>query len=157
MALSAQVSVPLPYSPVPLTGQTLALPLVVALLGTRGGTLALFAYLAEGFAGAPVFAPNALYGSSAGYLLAYPIAAYATGRLFDLGLWNSFAGRALAIFCGTLLVFAGGVIWLAHFVGWPAAFALGVVPFIIGDIVKVLLAAGAAPWVRKCGAGIPRL
>ncbi len=154
------MSIPVPFSPVPITGQTLGLALVVALLGTRGGTLAAIAYLAEGAAGLPVFAPTGhfLYpglavfiSPSGGYLLAFPLAAFVTGWLFDRGLWNSYAGRALAVLLGSLVVFAGGAAWLSHLVGPGAAFTLGVAPFIIGDVLKTLVAAAAAPWVRKSG------
>ena len=159
IALGAQISLPVPFSPVPITLQTLALALVVALLGTRGGTLAAVAYLAEGAAGLPVFAPAGrfypgfafFFGPTGGYLIAFPIAAFVTGWLFDRGLWHGFAARALAILIGSLAVLAGGAVWLQHFVGWSNAFALGVAPFLIGDFAKTLVAAAAAPWVRKSG------
>lgn len=156
MALGAHVAVLLPWSPVPVTGQTLALPLVVALLGARGATISLVLYLAEGIAGLPVFAPvgggtlgiASLFGPSAGYLVAFPIAAYAIGRLFDAGLWPTFFGRAAAIALGSAIVLAGGAAWLAHFVGIERAIALGIAPFLIGDALKTLIAAAIAPWVR---------
>ncbi len=160
IALGAQMSFAVPFSPVPITGQTLALPLVVALLGTRAATLAALAYLAEGAIGLPVFAPAggfapgfaAFFGPTGGYLIAFPLAAFVTGWLFDRGLWNGFAGRTFAILTGSLVVLAGGAAWLAHFIGWNAAFTLGVLPFAIGDALKTLAAAAAAPWVRKSGA-----
>jgi biotin transport system substrate-specific component len=91
------------------------------------------------------------FGPTGGYLIAFPIAAFVTGWLFDRGLWQGFAARALAILIGSLVVLAGGAVWLQHFVGWNAAFALGVTPFLIGDFAKTLVAAAAAPWVRKSG------
>jgi biotin transport system substrate-specific component len=156
MALCAQISIHVPFSPVPITGQTFAVPLIVALLGTRGATLSLVLYLAEGVAGLPVFAPTLpilpgflkLFGPTGGYLVAFPLAAYVTGRLLERGLWPSYAGRVAAIFLGSLVVFAGGAAWLAHYVGWPLAIATGVVPFILGDVLKTLLAAAVLPWVR---------
>jgi biotin transport system substrate-specific component len=159
MALGAHVAVPVPWSPIPVTCQTLALPLVVALLGARGATLSLVLYLGEGVAGLPVFAPvgggalgiASLFGPSAGYLIAFPIAAYAIGRLFEAGLWPTFFGRAAAIALGSAVVLAGGAAWLAHFMGIERAIALGVAPFLIGDALKTLLAAGIAPWVRASG------
>jgi biotin transport system substrate-specific component len=159
LALGAQISLPVPFSPVPITGQTLALPLVVALLGTRSATLAAIVYLAEGAAGLPVFAPTgqfypgfaAFFGPTGGYLVAFPLAAFVTGWLFDRGLWNGFASRALAILTGSILVLAGGAAWLAHFTGANAAFTLGVAPFVLGDFVKTLVAAALAPWLRKSG------
>jgi len=153
MALGAHVSIPVPWSPVPITGQTFALALVVALLGTRGAVAALLVYLAEGAAGLPVFSPGGSMLTSGGYLIAFPIAAFVTGWLFDRGLWQSYFGRVVAIAAGTAVVFAGGATWLAHFVGIGPAFALGIAPFLIGDALKTLAAAAAAPWVRRGNIG----
>jgi biotin transport system substrate-specific component len=155
MALGAHVSIPVPWSPVPITGQTFALALVVALLGTRGAVAALIVYLAEGALGLPVLSPHGepaalrFIGPTGGYLIAFPLAAFVTGWLFDRGLWKSYLGRVVAIAAGTAVVFAGGASWLAHFVGVGPAFALGVAPFLIGDVLKTLAAAAAAPWVRR--------
>jgi biotin transport system substrate-specific component len=159
MALGAHVAVPVPWSPVPVTCQTLALPLVVALLGARGAAISLVLYLGEGVAGLPVFAPVAdgaigiarLLGPSAGYLVAFPVAAYAIGLLFDAGFWRTFFGRAAAIALGSAIVLACGAGWLAHYVGAERAFALGIAPFLIGDVLKTLVAASIAPWVRAGG------
>lgn len=156
MALSAQVSLHVPFSPVPITGQTFAIPLIVALLGTRGATLALVLYLAEGVAGLPVFAPVLpilpgllkLMGPTGGFLVAFPFAAFVTGRLLERGLWDSYAGRVAAVFLGSLVVFAGGAAWLAHYAGWAVAVTVGVVPFLLGDVLKTLLAAALMPWLR---------
>jgi biotin transport system substrate-specific component len=158
MAASAQVAVPVPFSPVPITGQTLALPLIVALLGTRAATLAMVAYLIEGASGLPVFAQHQggafwLVGApTAGYLWAFPVAALATGWLFDRGLWRNVAGRFVAVFLGTSVVFVFGAAWLAHVVGGlgPALVA-GVYPFIAGDLVKTALAAIFAKPVARLG------
>jgi len=149
MAIGAHLAVNVPFSPVPITGQTLALPLVVALLGTRAGVAAMLLYLAEGAVGLPVFAPAttpgilALVGPTAGYLWAFPVAAYVIGALFDFGLSRRFAGRAIAVIAGDAVVFGLGALWLSHFVGIDKAFALGVAPFLIGDGLKVAIAAGA--------------
>jgi len=157
MALGAHVAIPVPWSPVPVTGQTFALALVVALLGTRGAVAALIVYLGEGALGLPVFSTGgsalSFVGPTGGYLIAFPIAAFVTGWLFDRGLWNSYFGRVIAIAAGTAVVFAGGASWLAHFVGIGPAFALGVAPFLIGDVLKTLAAAAAAPWVRRGNIG----
>ena len=156
MALSAQVSVHVPFSAVPITGQTFAIPLVVALLGTRGAVLALVLYLAEGVAGLPVFAPSLpvlpgflkLFGPTGGYLIAFPPAAYVTGRLLERGWWDSYAGRVAAVFLGSLVVFAGGAAWLAHYAGWAVAVTAGVLPFVLGDVLKTLAAAAIMPVLR---------
>jgi biotin transport system substrate-specific component len=141
MALSARISVPVPFSPVPITGQTLALPIVVALLGTRQATFAMLAYLAEGAAGLPVFAPSVnpgiavLVGPTAGYLWSYPVAAWVIGALYDRGFAGGYFRRWIAIFLGTLV--------LSVLLGPKVAFFAGVAPFVLGDLAKVTLAASA--------------
>jgi biotin transporter BioY len=164
LALGAQLSIPLPMGMPPITGQTFALALVVALLGTRGAALAAVVYLAEGALGLPVFSPHGLpglarfIGPSAGYLIAFPIGAYVTGVLFDRGLWSSYTGRLVAIALGTAVVFLGGAAWLAHFVGsFPKALVVGIAPYLIGDALKTIVAAGVAPYVRAAGEKVPRL
>ncbi len=157
MALGAHVAIPVPFSPVPITGQTFALALIVALLGTRGATVAMLLYIAEGFTGLPVFAPLGKLGPSAGYIFAFPLAAFVTGWLFDRGLYGHYVTRVLAILAGTVVVFIGGSSWLAAIVGWPAALATGVVPFLAGDAIKTLAAAAAAPYVRGAGKSVPQL
>ena len=160
MYLSAQVSVPAnPFWGVPITLQTLAIPVLVALLGRELGTLAVLAYLAEGVAGLPVFqghlgglarfvGPTATTG---GYLIGFPIAAYAVGTLYRAGLDRSYALRFVAVFLGTALVFVSGVLWLdAYFFhDLGKSIAAGVVPFIAGDIAKCLVAAALRP--RRIG------
>ncbi|TAM75409.1 biotin transporter BioY [bacterium] len=150
MTLGAHVAVHVPFSPVPITGQTLALPIIVALLGTRRSVAAMLLYLAEGATGLPVFAPSgvpgflALIGPTAGYLWSFPLAAYIIGSLFDLGLIGHVAGRALATIAGELVIFSLGAIWLSHFVGIDKALILGVAPFMIGDALKVAIVAVSA-------------
>lgn len=145
MALAAKVNVPM--VPVPITGQTLAIPLLVALLGRNGATLALLAYLLEGAAGLPVFASGALLSATGGYLLAFPIAAFAIGLLFERGLDRNYLTRFIAILAGTALVFAAGVAWLVavYHLSSANAVAAGVLPFMIGDALKCAIAAGVTP------------
>jgi biotin transport system substrate-specific component len=152
MALAAKVSIPM--YPVPITGQTLAIPLLVALLGRNGATFAILAYLAEGAVGLPVFASGGLLSATGGYLLAFPAAAFAIGLLFERGFDRNYVRRFIAIFAGTTLVFAGGVAWLvAVFHLSPQnSIAAGVLPFMIGDGVKCALAAGLAPVWPKIAA-----
>ncbi|HEX8151433.1 MAG TPA: biotin transporter BioY [Pyrinomonadaceae bacterium] len=150
-AAAAQVSVPLPFTPVPLTGQTFAVLLTGALLGPRLGALAMLAYLAEGAAGLPFFRGGAggaghFSGATAGYLLAFPAAAYVTGRLAERGWDRRFLTAALAMALGSFVILACGWAWLAlMFKGGAEAFRLGVAPFLPGDVVKVALAAAALP------------
>jgi biotin transport system substrate-specific component len=156
LAVSAHVAVPM--LPVPVTLQTLAVPLLVLALGRNLAVMATLLYLAEGTLGLPVFAPVAgpsgLIGPSAGYLWMYPVAAFITGLLLDRGLATTYAGRWAAIFAGTVLVFAGGVWWLTVVYGFnpAAAFAAGVVPFVIGDLLKVSLAAALPSQAAKIAA-----
>ncbi len=157
MALGAHVAIPVPFSPVPITGQTFTLAIVVALLGTRGATVSMLLYIAEGFTGLPVFAPLGKLGPTSGYIFAFPLAAFATGWLFDRGWYDRYWTRALAILAGTIAVFLGGSSWLAAIVGWPVALATGVLPFLVGDALKTLAAAAAAPYVREAGKNVPHL
>ena len=150
-AAAAQLVVPLPFTPVPLTGQTFAVLLTGALLGPRLGALAMLAYLAEGAAGLPFFRGGAggvghLAGPTAGYLFAFPAAAYVTGALAERGWDRRFVTAAAAMALGSLVILAGGWAWLAVVTGDAAkAFQLGVGWFIVGDVVKVALAAAALP------------
>jgi biotin transport system substrate-specific component len=152
VALSAQVVVPLPWTPVPVTGQTFAVLLTGALLGSRLGALAMLAYLAEGAAGLPFFRGGAggahylFLSPTAGYLLAFPAAAFVTGLLAERGWDRRFARAAAAMWLGSLVILASGWAWLALFYTTPsAAFGAGVAPFLVGDVVKIALAAAALP------------
>ena len=150
-AAAAQVVVPLPWTPVPLTGQTFAVLLTGALLGPRLGALAMLAYLAEGAAGLPFFSGGAggyahLSGATAGYLLAFPAAAYVTGLLAERGWDRRFLTAAAAMGLGSLVILAGGWAWLTALSGDAAqALRLGVGWFLVGDVVKIALAAAVLP------------
>ena len=161
-AAAAQVVVPLPFTPVPLTGQTFAVLLTGALLGPRLGALAMLAYLAEGAAGLPFFRAGAgglahLAGPTAGYLFAFPAAAYVTGHFAERGWDRRFLTAAAAMALGSLVILAAGWAWLALATGAAGgAFRLGVLPFLPGDLVKIALAAAALPAGRallRRGAG----
>jgi biotin transport system substrate-specific component len=161
-ALGAQLSVPI--GPVPVSLQTLFVSLAGLLLGARLGAYSQLAYLAIGAAGLPVFAQGAglpyLLGPTGGYLLAFPVAAALTGWLAQrIGARPGLAGTALlvlATLAGTVPVFLGGWAQLAAYTGDPArAFAVGVAPFLAGDVVKVLLAVLVAGRLRA--RTLPRL
>jgi biotin transport system substrate-specific component len=154
-ALGARLSVPI--GPVPVSLQTLAVSLAGLLLGARLGAYSQLTYLAVGAAGLPVFAQGAglayLLGPTGGYLLAFPVAAALTGwlaqRITTTGT-RGVALLALATLLGTLPVFLGGWAQLTAYTGDPArAFAVGVLPFIAGDVVKVLLAVLVAGRLRR--------
>ena len=157
-ALSAQIAVPLPFSPVPLTGQTFGVLLTGALLGPRLGALAMLLYLIEGACGLPFFAGGAFglarfAGPTGGYLVAYPLAAALVGWLATRGWDRRPLTMLAAMLLGSLVIFALGAAWLAHFVGASHALTLGVLPFLPGDAVKALLAARLLPlgwkWMGK--------
>ena len=159
MALSAQFVIPLPWTPVPITGQTFVVLLTGALLGSRLGALAMIAYLIEGASGLPFFRAGAggagyLFASpTTGYLLSYPAAAFVVGLLAERGWDRRFMTAAAAMMIGSIIILLSGWAWLARFVGPTGAWQAGVAPFIIGDLIKVVLAAAVLPsgWaiVRK--------
>lgn len=150
-ALAAQVVIPLPWTPVPITGQTFAVLLTGALLGSRLGALAMLAYLIEGASGLPFFAAGGsgverlLFSPTSGYLLAYPAAAFVTGLLAERGWDRRFLTAAAAMAIGSLVILLGGWAWLTRFVGAMGAWNMGVAPFLVGDVVKIALAAAVLP------------
>lgn len=147
VAAAAQVSVPLPGTPVPMTLQPLAVILVGAWLGPSLGAASLLCYLAAGAAGVPVFTPSAvlppgvgrLLGPTGGYLLAYPLAAYAVGRAAGNG--QRLLRVAAAALAGLLLIHLGGLAQLMLITGNAAQAArFGTLPFLLGDVGKLVLA-----------------
>ena len=145
VAIAAQIAVPLPGTPVPMTLQPLAVLLVGALLGPGLGASAMLLYLGLGAAGLPVFTPYGLpgvarlVGPTGGYLLAYPVAAFAVGKIAGDG--RRAARLALAAFAGLVLIHLGGLAQLALLTGsGSGAVRLGTLPFIVGDLAKVALA-----------------
>jgi biotin transport system substrate-specific component len=162
VALCAHVSVPLYFTPVPVTLQTMAVILVGLTLGPALGSAALLLYLAEGAMGLPVFSPNGpggiaqLLGPTAGYLFSYPLAAAAAGgviraaRAVRLGQ-SQLPAAILAGLAASFFIFAMGAGWLAHLLplNANAAWHLGVQPFLPGEILKISAAAGAYTALRK--------
>ncbi len=152
VALFAQMEIPLPFSPVPITAQTFAVLLVGATLGSRRGAAALLTYLAEGALGLPFFAGGAsglrvLSGATAGYLFGFVLAAYVIGLLAERGLERNLRTSLLPFLVGTVIIYACGVTWLAILVGsLTKAITLGVLPFLIGDACKMIAAALALPF-----------
>lgn len=142
VALAAQIAVPLPGTPVPLTLQPLAVLIVGALLGSWLGASSLVFYLALGAAGLPVFTPIGLpgvarlVGPTGGYLLAYPLAAYAVGALTRGA--TGYARLALAALAGLVLIYLGGLAQLFLLTGSiRAAARFGTLPFLAGDLIKL--------------------
>jgi biotin transport system substrate-specific component len=158
--VAAQVSIPLPFTPVPFTLQPMIVLLGGAALGSRLGLSAQVLYLAAGIAGLPVFAASPvlpqgvarLLGPTGGYLMSYPLAAFAAGYLAERGFDRRYLTSVLAMAAGLVIVFAFGVGWIAigaPHLGWHAALATGLYPFIPADILKVFLAAAVLPAAWK--------
>ena len=156
-AAAAQLSFPLPFTPVPFTIQPMIVLIGAAALGSRLGALAQIFYLMLGVAGLPVFAfspelPQGvarLVGPTGGYLMAYPIAAFVTGFLAERGLDRRYLTSILAMGVGLSLIFAGGVLWIARVAGVEIALATGLYPFIIVDVIKVVAAGLVLPTAWK--------
>lgn len=154
VALSAQLVVRLPFTPIPVTGQTLGVLLVGAALGARRGAAALALYLAEGAAGLPVFAGGAagliyLLGPTGGYLFSFPLAAFVTGLAAERGWDRNVLTTAMAMMLGVGLIFALGILWLSFFVGWDRVWVAGLLPFLPGAAIKIAVAAAALPVAWK--------
>ncbi len=151
VALFAQVRIPLPFTPVPITGQTFAVLLVGAALGARRGAAALTLYLLEGALGLPFFAGgrgglHVLSGATAGYLFGFVLAAWLTGRLAERGLERNVRTSLLPFVAGSLVIYICGLAWLTVVRGsLRQAIILGLLPFLPGDAVKLLAAALALP------------
>ncbi len=153
VAVLAQVEIPL--QPVPMTGQTFAVLLVGAALGSKRGSASLVLYLAEGTLGLPFFAGGAhgvgvLTGATAGYLIGFIGAAYVIGRLAEQGLERSVRTSFIPFLAGTAIIYLCGVTWLAVVLGsFSQAVAFGLVPFLIGDAIKLIAAGLALPAAWK--------
>jgi biotin transport system substrate-specific component len=155
--LCAQIAVPLPWTPVPITGQTFGVLLVALLLGARRSALTMGLYLLEGVAGWPVFQPFGLPGAArllgptAGYLWAFPVAAFATGwaaeRIDNLRSRTGMARLIGCVLLGHALILGGGVVWLASVVGlgFTEGLKQGLAPFALIDVtLKTGLVVGVA-------------
>ena len=155
-AVAAQISIPLPFTPVPFTFQPMVVLVGAAALGSRLGVASQLLYLALGLAGLPVFAwspalPQGaarLLGPTGGYLMAYPFAAFLTGWLAERGFDRRYLTAVVAMVCGLVVVYAGGVGWLmmaSARLGFAAALAAGFYPFVLADLAKLLVASGVMP------------
>src|SRR6266851_3698567 len=160
-AIAAQISVPLPFTPVPFTFQPMVVLVGAAALGSRLGMFSQILYLALGIAGLPVFAASPLLpqgaarllGPTGGYLMSYPFAAFVAGALAERGFDRRYLTAVVAMVCGLAVVFAGGILWLT-IAGQPShslssALAAGFFPFIIPDLLKLLVAASVLPGLWK--------
>jgi biotin transport system substrate-specific component len=158
VALCARVSVPLPFTPVPLTLQNFGVLAVGLLLGSRRGFAALALYLVEGAFGMPVFSPSIqlgvgmarILGPTGGFLMAYPLVAFVAGWIYEKSS-RSFGWAALSSVVAEVVLFAGGLSWLAaltHSVS--LAIRYGLYWFVFAEVIKVLMAAAvAARWHQQ--------
>jgi biotin transport system substrate-specific component len=163
--LSAQISIPVPGSPVPITGQTFGVLLVGGALGFRRGLASVALYVLIGLIGLPFFAEgkgglSVILGARGGYLIGFLFAGALVGRLAELGWDRRILGALGAMAIGNLVIYLVGVPWLMAVQHYDLAtgIAKGFTPFLIGDAVKLLLAAGAFPaawWLvgRRPGEG----
>ena len=145
IALFAPISIPLPFTPVPIATQPHVVLFLAVLLGSKRGSLAVLSYLFQGAIGLPVFAGGkagllCLAGPTGGYLVGYVVAAYVTGLLFEKLKERTPTRAFLAMAVGNLTIFVFGLSWLSHFVGLQKAFLLGMLPFLLGDFIKLVVA-----------------
>jgi len=151
VGIFAQVKIPLPFTPVPLTGQTFAVLLVAAALGSKRGAASMAFYVALGAIGLPIFAGGAsgmayFSGATLGYLIGFVLAAFVVGLLAERGLERSVRTSIIPFLVGTVIIYACGVLWLALILDSVGkALAAGFVPFVIGDVIKLIAAALALP------------
>ena len=153
VAVCAHITIPLPFTPVPLTVQNFGVLLVGLMLGSRRGFAALALYLAEGAMGLPVFSPIGpggvahLLGPTGGFLLAYPLVAWVAGYVMEHGR-RSFARAAIGGLLGEAVLFTSGLAWLTVLThSMVQAFRWGLYWFLFAEVIKVLMAAGiAARW-----------
>jgi biotin transport system substrate-specific component len=160
LALTARISLPLPFWPVPITGQTLGVLLVGTLFGPRRGAAAVAAYVLEGLAGLPVFAGGAagigvLFGPTGGFLVGFVPAAAIAGAM--AGTTRPVWLRLIGLLLASLAIYLVGVPWSAVVTGapWSMAILYGLLPFLPGDAVKAALAAAVTPagaaWLARTG------
>ncbi len=150
IALMAQLAIRLPFSPVPVTGQTLAVLLIGALLGKRRGVATVMLYLTEGAMGLSVFAGGTsgavvLAGPTGGYLMGFVFTAALVGWLAERGCDRHLLTTAGAMLLGNAVIYLTGVFWLTQFVSVKNAIAAGMLPFIAGDLCKIALATATLP------------
>jgi biotin transport system substrate-specific component len=137
---------------IPITGQTFAVLLTGALLGSRLGAAAVIAYLIEGAIGLPFFAAGGagllrFFGPTGGYLVAFPAAAFITGAFAEHGWDKRYVTAVAAMAIGSVVIFLGGWAWFAVLTNTPpvAAFKIAVAPFLLGDVIKIALGAAVLP------------
>ena len=150
IALSARLKVLLPFSPVPVTAQTFAVLMIGALFGAKLGCLAALAYIVEGALGLPFFSSGGGYtvflGRTGGYLIGFVPAAYVTGFLAQKGWDRRIGTTVLAMIFGNIVIYTFGLLWLSRLMGISkSVLSVGLYPFIVFDLAKIVLAAAVLP------------
>ena len=150
IAAAAQLAIPLPFTPVPVTGQSFAVLLIGIFYGSKRGAFTVIAYLSEGISGLPVFAGGtagfaALAGPTGGYLIGFIFASYAAGFLAEKKMDRNIWTAGIVMFVSSMIIFVFGVSRLVTFVGFTKAIELGFLPFLAGDILKTVLSAAILP------------
>ena len=168
ISLLAQIAIPVPGSPVPVTGQTLAVLLIGTTYGARLGFITFATYILAGVAGAPIFAPSAtaanhgldrLLGATGGYLVGMLVASLLLGYLADRKADQKFRTSFPALLLGDLIIFTFGLAWLHASLDmtWAATFKAGLTPFILGEALKIAITATSLPLVwRKISRSLNR-
>lgn len=154
LVLTAYISFNLPFSPVPITGQTFGVLVIAMALGRVRGTSVVLAYLIEGAAGLPVFAGGSagaqvFLGPTGGYLIGFLATAWLVGSLADRGFDRRYFSSIIAMALGTALIFAAGLAWLSFYIPITSLFAAGLIPFLPGAAIKIALASLLLPTVWK--------
>lgn len=150
LAIMSQFAFRLWFTPVPITMQTFCVLLLGGLLGSKRGALSVIAYLGQGVLGLPVFFGGGsglivLFGPRGGYLFAFVVAAFLIGYLLERGWRQSYKFTLVAMVLGSTLILGVGAAWLSFFVGLKISLMLGVYPFLVGDTIKTVVAAGLIP------------
>lgn len=162
LLLWASARLQVPFYPVPMTMQTFVVLMIGAAYGWRLGAATVALYLLQGALGMPVFAGTPekgiglayMVGPTGGYLIGYVAAAATTGALAGLGWDRRVSTTILSMLAGTAVIYAFGIGWLGMVVGWDKpVFAWGLTPFLLGDLIKLALAAAVLPMTWKLIAG----
>jgi biotin transport system substrate-specific component len=154
ISLFAPIAIPLPFTPVPLATQLHVILFFSVLLGSRRAALAVCSFLAQGAMGLPVFAGCTggfvhLLGPTGGYLLSYIAVAFIVGFLIEKVFKRTLTNAFLAMSIGNAVVYVFALPWLSLYCGWKLAFQLGLLPFIAGDFLKLVLAAKVLKLTRN--------
>ena len=157
LAALAQIAIPVPGSPVPVTGQTLGVLILGTAYGSTLGTTTFAMYILAGIAGAPVFAGDGehgldrIVGATGGYLIGMLVATFVLGQFARFRLDQKFLTALPSMLIGTITTFSFGLIWLHQYTGqsWSWTFEKGLTPFIVGEVLKIAIAGTSLPAIWR--------